>query len=93
LSKRRVVITGLGAITPLANTVSETWDGIINGKSGISQIDSFDISGHATRFGGVIRNFDISEYIPAKDAKRMEGFSHYGIAADHRYSVFLSNKL
>ncbi|MDT8425421.1 MAG: beta-ketoacyl-ACP synthase II [Methyloprofundus sp.] len=81
MSKRRVVITGLGAVTPLANTVSETWDGIINGKSGISQIDSFDISGHATTFGGVIRNFDISQYIPEKDAKRMDGFIHYGIAA------------
>jgi len=81
LSKRRVVITGLGAITPLANTVSETWDGIINGKSGISSIDSFDISPFATTFGGVIRNFDISEYIPGKDARRMDGFIHYGIAA------------
>ncbi|MGR9000581.1 MAG: beta-ketoacyl synthase N-terminal-like domain-containing protein, partial [Gammaproteobacteria bacterium] len=64
MSTRRVVITGLGAITPLANTVSETWDGIINGKSGISTIDSFDISSFATTFGGVIRNFDISQYIP-----------------------------
>jgi len=81
LSKRRVVITGLGAITPLANTVSETWDGIINGKSGIGQIDSFDISPFATTFGGVIRNFDISQYISEKDAKRMDGFIHYGIAA------------
>ena len=80
MSTRRVVITGLGAVTPLANTVSETWDGIINGKSGISPIDSFDISPFATTFGGVIRNFDISEYIPAKDAKRMDGFIHYGIA-------------
>jgi len=81
LSTRRVVITGLGAITPLANTIQETWDGIINGKSGISPIDSFDISPFATTFGGVIRNFDISQYIPAKDAKRMDGFIHYGIAA------------
>jgi len=81
LSKRRVVITGLGAVTPLANNVVDTWDGIINGKSGISSIDSFDISSFATRFGGVIRDFDISEYIPAKDAKRMDGFIHYGIAA------------
>jgi 3-oxoacyl-[acyl-carrier-protein] synthase II len=81
LSTRRVVITGLGAITPLANTVEETWVGIINGKSGISAIDSFDISQFATTFGGVIRNFDISQYIPAKDAKRMDGFIHYGIAA------------
>ncbi len=81
MSKRRVVITGLGAITPLANTVLETWDGIINGKSGIGPIDSFDISSFATTFGGVIRNFDVSLYIPEKDAKRMDGFIHYGIAA------------
>ncbi|MFA5982815.1 MAG: beta-ketoacyl-ACP synthase II [Methylococcaceae bacterium] len=81
MSKRRVVITGLGAITPLANTVTETWDGIVNGKSGISPIDSFDISNFATTFGGVIRNLDISLYIPEKDAKRMDGFIHYGIAA------------
>ena len=81
MSKRRVVITGLGAVTCLANTVAETWDGIINGKSGISPIDSFDISPFASTFGGVIRNFDISRYIPDKDAKRMDGFIHYGIAA------------
>jgi 3-oxoacyl-[acyl-carrier-protein] synthase II len=81
LSGRRVVITGLGAITPLANTVSETWEGIINGRSGISAIDSFDISPFATTFGGVIRNFDITQYIPAKDAQRMDGFIHYGLAA------------
>ncbi|MCF6252342.1 MAG: beta-ketoacyl-ACP synthase II [Methylococcaceae bacterium] len=81
MSSRRVVITGLGAITPLANNVTDTWNGIINGKSGISSIDYFDISSFATTIGGVIRNFDISEYIPAKDAKRMDGFIHYGIAA------------
>ncbi|MCF6202691.1 MAG: beta-ketoacyl-ACP synthase II [Methylococcaceae bacterium] len=81
MSKRRVVITGLGAVTPLANNVVDTWEGIINGKSGIGSIDSFDISPFATTFGGVIRNFDISEYIPSKDAKRMDGFIHYGIAA------------
>ena len=81
MSTRRVVITGLGAITPLANTVSETWEGIVQGKSGISAIDSFDISPFASRFGGVIRDFDIGEYIPLKDAKRMDGFIHYGIAA------------
>ncbi|MGR9045345.1 MAG: beta-ketoacyl-ACP synthase II [Gammaproteobacteria bacterium] len=81
MSTRRVVITGLGAITPLANTVSETWDGIIKGKSGITPIDSFDISSFATTFGGVIRNFDVSQYIPEKDAKRMDGFIHYGLAA------------
>ncbi|MGJ0492472.1 beta-ketoacyl-ACP synthase II [Methylobacter sp.] len=81
MSKRRVVITGLGAVTPLANTVAETWDGIINGRSGITPINSFDISPFATTFGGVIRNFDITQYIPDKDAKRMDAFIHYGIAA------------
>lgn len=59
----------------------ETWDGIINGKSGISFIESFDISPFSTIFGGVIRNLDIHQYIPEKDAKRMDGFIHYGIAA------------
>lgn len=78
---RRVVITGLGAVTPLANNVTDTWDGIINGRSGISAIDSFDISLFPTTFGGVIRDFDISSYFPAKDAKRMDGFIHYGLAA------------
>jgi 3-oxoacyl-[acyl-carrier-protein] synthase II len=81
LGNRRVVITGLGAVTPLANTVSDTWQGIINGKSGISDIDSFDISPFATTFGGVIRHLDISQYIPIKDAQRMDGFIHYGLAA------------
>ena len=81
MSTRRVVITGLGAVTPLANNVADTWDGIVNGRSGIGPIDSFDISSFATTFGGVIRNFDIGEYIPVKDAKRMDGFVHYGIAA------------
>ncbi|QWF71479.1 beta-ketoacyl-ACP synthase II [Methylomonas paludis] len=81
MSTRRVVITGLGAVTPLANNVADTWDGIINGRSGISSIDSFDISSFATTFGGVIRNFNIGDYIAEKDAKRMDGFMHYGIAA------------
>jgi 3-oxoacyl-[acyl-carrier-protein] synthase II len=81
LSGRRVVITGLGAVTSLANTVSETWESIVNGKSGISPIDSFDISAFATTFGGVIRNLDITQYIPSKDAQRMDGVIHYGMVA------------
>ena len=81
MSTRRVVITGLGAISPLANTVSETWDGIVNGRSGISSIEWMADTAFASRFGGVIRDFDISQYIPAKDAKRMGVFMHYGIAA------------
>jgi 3-oxoacyl-[acyl-carrier-protein] synthase II len=81
LSSRRVVITGLGAVSPLANTVSETWEGIINSRSGISKIDSFDISPFATTFGGVIRNLNISQYISDKDSQRMDGVIHYGLAA------------
>ncbi|MGR9073311.1 MAG: beta-ketoacyl-ACP synthase II [Gammaproteobacteria bacterium] len=81
MNNRRVVITGLGAVTPLANTVAETWDGIVKGRSGISPIESFDISPFATRFGGVIKNLDIGQYIPLKDANRMDGFIHYGLAA------------
>ena len=81
MSTRRVVITGLGAVTPLANNVADTWDGIVNGRSGIGPIDSFDISPFATTFGGVIKNFNIGDYIAEKDAKRMDGFVHYGIAA------------
>ena len=71
----------MGAVTCIANTVADTWNGIINAKSGISPIDSFDISPFASTFGGVIRNLDISLYIPEKDAKRMDGFVHYGLAA------------
>ncbi|PKM13156.1 MAG: beta-ketoacyl-[acyl-carrier-protein] synthase II [Gammaproteobacteria bacterium HGW-Gammaproteobacteria-3] len=81
MSKRRVVITGLGAITPLANNVQDTWNAVVNGKSGITPIDSFDISLFPTTFGGVIRGFDANQYIPEKDAKRMDGFIHYGLAA------------
>jgi 3-oxoacyl-[acyl-carrier-protein] synthase II len=81
MSSRRVVITGLGAVTPLANTVTETWDGIVNGKSGITNIDSFDISPFASRFGGVIRDLENGQYNPLKDAKRMDGFIHYGLVA------------
>jgi 3-oxoacyl-[acyl-carrier-protein] synthase II len=71
----------LGAVTCLANTVTETWNGILNAQSGISHIDSFNISPFASTFGGVIRDFDITQYIAEKDAKRMDGFIHYGIAA------------
>lgn len=71
----------MGAVTPLANNVAATWDGIINGKSGISAIDSFDISSFSTTFGGVIRNLEVADYLPLKDAKRMDGFIHYGMAA------------
>jgi len=76
-----VVVTGLGAVSPVGNTVAESWQNILAGKSGISPLDAFDASDYTTRFGGQIREFDVSEYISLKDAKRMDGFIHYGIAA------------
>jgi 3-oxoacyl-[acyl-carrier-protein] synthase II len=81
LSKRRVVVTGLGAISPVGLNVKESWESVLNGKSGIELLTHFDTSDFATKFGGAIKDFDIAEYIPRKDAKRMDGFIHYGLAA------------
>lgn len=81
MSRRRVVVTGIGAVTPLGNDVASTWEGLCAGKSGIAAIDHFDVSAFSTRFGGSIRNFDISEYISPKEARRVDLFLHYGIAA------------
>ncbi|MFM8332003.1 MAG: beta-ketoacyl-ACP synthase II [Candidatus Methylumidiphilus sp.] len=81
MSKRRVVITGLGALSPVGNTVADAWDSIINGKSGIGPIQHFDVSDFASRIGGSIRNFDVAQYISEKEAKKMDVFIHYGMAA------------
>ena len=81
MSKRRVVVTGLGVVSPVGNSVKAAWDNILAGKSGIAPITNFDISDFPVRFGGEIRDFDVSEYIPQKDARRMGAFIHYGIAA------------
>ncbi|MDT8397936.1 MAG: beta-ketoacyl-ACP synthase II [Pseudomonadales bacterium] len=81
MSRKRVVITGVGAITPLGNDVETTWAAVLEGKSGIGPIEYFDTSAFSTRFGGSIKNFDITEYIPAKDARRMDVFLQYGMAA------------
>ncbi len=81
MSKRRVVVTGLGVISPLGNTYEATWQGILAGKSGIGPIDQFDVSAFTTRFGGAVRDLDISAYIPAKDARKMDLFIQYGVAA------------
>lgn len=78
---RRVVVTGLGAVTPLGNTVEETWSGILAGKSGINELTQFDVSAFSTRFGGSIKDFDISEYMSAKDARKMDTFIQYGMVA------------
>ncbi len=81
MSKRRVVITGLGAISPVGNTVAESWASIINGKSGIGPIERFDVSEFSTRIGGAIKGFDVTRYIHEKEAKKMDSFIHYGMAA------------
>lgn len=81
MSKRRVVVTGLGVVSPVGNTVKSAWDNIVAGNSGIGPITSFDVSDFPVRFGGEVRDFDVSAFIPNKDARRMAEFIHYGIAA------------
>jgi 3-oxoacyl-[acyl-carrier-protein] synthase II len=81
LSRRRVVITGMGALTPLGNTVAQTWEGLCAGKSGITPITHFDVSAYTTRFGGAIHNFDVTEYLEPKEARRIDAFLHYGVVA------------
>lgn len=81
MSRRRVVVTGLGMLTGLGNTVESTWAGIVAGKSGISMIDHFDTTNYSTRFAGLVKDFDVEAYMPAKEARRMDEFIQYGIAA------------
>jgi 3-oxoacyl-[acyl-carrier-protein] synthase II len=81
LARRRVVITGLGVISPVGNTVEQAWQNILAGRSGIDRITRFDVSSFPVQIAGEVRNFDISQYIPAKDARRMDTFIHYGMAA------------
>ena len=81
MSNRRVVITGLGLLTPVGNTVEESWKNIIAGKSGIAPITSFDASQFSARISGSVKNFDPTLYITPKDVKKMDTFIHYGLAA------------
>jgi len=81
LTKRRVVITGLGMVSPVGLSVSESWGNILAGKGGIGPITHIDVSAFSTRFGGSVKGFDPTNYIPAKDVKKMDPFIHYGIAA------------
>jgi 3-oxoacyl-[acyl-carrier-protein] synthase II len=79
LNNRRVVITGIGVVSPLGASLKTTWDGLLAGKSGISAIQSFDTEGYAARFGGAVPDFDMDEYISKKDARRMDGFIQFGM--------------
>jgi|TARA_Y100000590_G_scaffold2382_1_gene3144 3-oxoacyl-[acyl-carrier-protein] synthase II len=81
VSKRRVVVTGLGMITPVGNTVDDTWKNILNGKSGIAPIQHFDTSDFSVRIGGSIKNLELDEYISKKDQRKMDPFIHYGLVA------------
>jgi 3-oxoacyl-[acyl-carrier-protein] synthase II len=81
MSKRRVVVTGLGAITPVGLSVKESWENILAGKSGVAPLTVFDVSDFSVRFGASIKNFDVTTVIPRKDAKKMDTFIHYGLAA------------
>ena len=81
MSKRRVVITGLGIISPVGNTVSNAWENIISGKSGIARITRFDASNFTSQIAGEVKDFDIQQYLSAKEARRMDIFIHYGMAA------------
>lgn len=81
MSRRRVVVTGLGMVSPLGNTVADTWSGILEGKSGVGLIDKFDASAFTTRFSAAVKGLDVSEYMPAKDARKMDVFIQYGMVA------------
>ena len=79
--RRRVVVTGLGVISPVGNTVAEAWDNLLAGRSGITAVTRFDVSTFPTRIAGEVKGFNVADYLPAKDARRMDAFIHYGMAA------------
>ena len=81
MNERRVVVTGLGLVSPVGNDVTSSWDALKNGRSGINSLSHFDASDFSTRIGGSIKNFDCSPYMQAKEARRMDIFIQYGIAA------------
>ncbi len=81
MSQRRIVVTGLGLLSPVGSTVVESWDAICNGRSGIDLITEFDVSELATRIAGEIRNFEVTDFIPGKEARRCDKFMHYGLTA------------
>lgn len=80
-SNRRVVVTGLGCVSPVGNTVADAWNAVIAGQSGIATITKFDATPFSTHFAGEVKNFNIEDYIPGKEARHMDTFIHYGVAA------------
>ena len=87
MSRRRVVVTGLGCISPVGNTVGEAWTNLLAGQSGIGPITRFDATNFACRIAGEVKGFDLASYIGTKEARSMDTFIHYGIAAAHQAVV------
>ncbi|WP_440904003.1 beta-ketoacyl-ACP synthase II [Catenovulum sp. SX2] len=81
MSKRRVVVTGLGMLSPVGNTVDDSWKALLAGQSGIQLIDTFDTSSFSTRISGLVKGFNFEDYLPKKEAKKMDTFIQYGVAA------------
>ena len=81
MTRRRVVVTGLGIVSPVGNTIEQAWQNLLAGRSGIGRITRFDASSFPVQIAGEVRDFDITQYLPAKDARRMDTFIHYGMAA------------
>jgi 3-oxoacyl-[acyl-carrier-protein] synthase II len=80
-NRKRVVVTGVGAITPIGNTPAEYWEGLLSGRNGIGEITLFDASRHDCRIAGEVKNFDPQDYMDRKEAKRMDRFSQFGVSA------------
>jgi len=87
MSRRRVVVTGLGCVSPVGNTVADSWANLLAGRSGVSTITKFDPSNFACRIAGEVKDFPLESYIGAKEARTMDTFIHYGIAAAHQAVV------
>lgn len=81
MTRRRVVVTGLGVVSPVGNTVAEAWDNLTAGKSGVVRITKFDPAPFKSQIAGEVKNFDVTTYLPPKDARRMDTFIHFGMAA------------
>jgi 3-oxoacyl-[acyl-carrier-protein] synthase II len=81
MSRRRVVVTGLGLVCPVGNTVAEGWSNLVAGRSGIDAITRFDASAFACKFAGEVKGFNVEDYLPGKEARHMDTFIHYGLAA------------
>jgi len=81
MSKRRVVVTGLGLISPVGNSLEEAWANLLAGRSGITRITHFDATAFASQVAGEVKGFNVTDYLSAKDARRMDTFIHYGLAA------------